>query len=146
MALILVKVEAQTIAKTLQDVEVDALVDPHPEKLSVVVVQTIADALTRVWVVEQVKKEADTLAGVKAFPCLDTLKKLQLRELSIRRFARFDKCRPKVLLTPKAISRQKHPSTCSLTEARVMAVMLGDTMGNVEAKVLLMRLLTRQKR
>lgn len=44
----LVKVEAQTIAKTLQDVQVDALVDPHPEKLSVVVAQTIADALTRV--------------------------------------------------------------------------------------------------
>ena len=42
----LVKVEAQTIAKTLQDVEVDALVDPHPEKLSVVVAQTIADALS----------------------------------------------------------------------------------------------------
>ena len=43
----LVKVEAQTIAKTLQDVEVDALVDPHPEKLSVVVAQTIADALVK---------------------------------------------------------------------------------------------------
>ena len=95
----LVKVEAQTIAKTLQDVEVDALVDPHPEKLSVVVAQTIADALTRVWVVEHVKKEADTLAGVKASTFLDTLKKLKLRELSIRRLARFHKCRPKVLPT-----------------------------------------------
>ena len=100
MALILVKIEAQTIAKTLQDVEVDALVDPHPEKLSVVVAQTIADALTRVWVVQHVKKEADTLAGVKPSPCLDTLKKLKLRELSIRRLARFDNCRPKVLPTP----------------------------------------------
>ena len=59
-----------------------------------------ADVLTRVWVVEHVKKEADTLAGVKAFPCLDTLKKLKQRELSIRRLARFDKCRPKVLPTP----------------------------------------------
>ena len=79
--------------KHCRNVEVDALVDPHPEK-------TIADALTRVWVVKQVKKETDTLAGVKACPCLDTLKKLQLKELSIRRFARFDKCRPKVLPTP----------------------------------------------
>ena len=96
----LVKVEAQTIAKTLHDVQVDALVDPHTEKLSVVVAQTIADVLTRVWVVEHVKKEADTLAGVKASPCLDTLKKLKQRELSIRRLARFDKCRPKVLPTP----------------------------------------------
>ena len=96
----LVKVEAQTIAKTLQDVQVDALVIPHPEKLSVVVAQTIADALTLVWVVEHVKKEAATLAGVKASPCLDTLKKLNLREFSIRRLARFDKCRPTVLPTP----------------------------------------------
>ena len=47
----LVKVEAQAIAKTLQDVQFDKLVGPHPEKLSVVVAQTIADALTRVWVV-----------------------------------------------------------------------------------------------
>ena len=100
MAFILVKVEVQRIAKTLQDVEVDALVDPHPEKLSVAVAQTIVDALTRVWVVEPVKKEADTLAGVKASPCLDTMKKLKLTELSIRRLARFDKCRPKVLQTP----------------------------------------------
>lgn len=96
----MVLILAQTIARTLQDVEVDALVNPHPEKLSVVVAQTIADALTRVWVVQHVKKEADTLAGVKASPCLDTLKKLQLRVLSIRRLARFDKCRPKVLPTP----------------------------------------------
>ena len=100
MALILVKVEAQRIAKTLQNVEVDALVDPHPEKLSVVVAQTIADALTRVWVVEPVKKEADTLAGVKACPCLDTMKKLKLTELSISQLARFDKCWPRVLPTP----------------------------------------------
>ena len=64
MALILVKVKAQRIAKTLQDVQVDALVDPHPEKLSVVEAQTIADALTRVWVVEPVKKKKLTLLQV----------------------------------------------------------------------------------
>lgn len=66
MAFILVKVEAKTIAKTLQDVVFVALVDTHPDQLLVVVAETIADALTRVWVEAPVKKEADTLADVKA--------------------------------------------------------------------------------
>ena len=43
----LVKVAAKTIAKTLQDMVVDALVDTHSDKLLVIVAETIADALTR---------------------------------------------------------------------------------------------------
>ena len=100
MALVLVKVELKTVAKTLEDVEVDLLVDTHPDKLSVVVAKTIADALTRAEVQAPVKPEADTLAGAKALPCLETLNKLKHLHWSIRRLARFDKCTSRVLPTP----------------------------------------------
>ena len=70
------------------------LVNTHPDKLLVVVDKSIADALSRVKVEAPVKTEADTLAGVKVFPDLDTL-----GYWSIRRLARFDKCRPRVLPT-----------------------------------------------
>ena len=59
--------------------EVDTLVDMHPYKLLVVLAKTIADALTRVEVEAPVKSEADTLAGVKAFPDLDTLNKVEAK-------------------------------------------------------------------
>lgn len=49
----------------------------YSEKLSVFVAKTIADALTRFGVEAPVKTEADTLAGVKAFPCLDRVNKVQ---------------------------------------------------------------------
>ena len=42
-----------------------------------VVAKKIPDALTRVEVEAPVKKEADTLAGAKAFPCLETLNKVK---------------------------------------------------------------------
>ena len=42
----LVTEEAKIVAKTLHYVDFDALFDTHPDKLSVVVVKSIADALT----------------------------------------------------------------------------------------------------
>lgn len=44
-----------------------------------VVAKTIADALSHVGVEAPVKTEADTLAGVKAFPDLDTLNKVEAK-------------------------------------------------------------------
>ena len=53
----------------------------HPDKLLVVVDKSIADALSRVKVEAPVKTEADTLAGVRVFPDLETLKKVETRVL-----------------------------------------------------------------
>ena len=77
MAAILVKVKAKTVGKTLHYVDVDALFDTHPDKLSVVVAKTIADALTLLGVEPPFKSKDDTLAYLKAFPCLNTLNKVE---------------------------------------------------------------------
>ena len=77
MAAILVKVEAKIVAKTLHYVDVDALVDNHPDKLLLVVAKSIADAITLLGVEPPFKTEADTLAYLKAFPCLHTLNKVE---------------------------------------------------------------------
>jgi len=47
-----------------------------------VVAKTIADALTRVRAEAPVKPEADTLAGVKANPFLNTLKEVEAEALA----------------------------------------------------------------
>ena len=70
-------VETNTVVKTLHYVDVDALVDTHPDKLSVVVAKSIADALTLLGVEPPFKTEADTLAYLRALPCLDTLNKVE---------------------------------------------------------------------
>ena len=72
----LVKVEAKTVAKTLHYVDVDALFDTHPDKLSVVVAKSIADALTLLGVEPPFKTVAVTFAYLKAYPCLETLNKV----------------------------------------------------------------------
>ena len=76
MAAILVKVEGKTVAKTLHYVDVDALFDTYPDKLSVVVAKSIADAVTLLGVEQPFKTEADTPAYLKASPCLDKLNKV----------------------------------------------------------------------
>ena len=65
MATILVKVKAKTVAKTLQHVEVEALVDTLPETLSDRVAKKIRDTLTCVEAQPQVKKvvEAEALVN-----------------------------------------------------------------------------------
>ena len=50
-AIMLVKVEGKTVAKTVQDVEVEALVHTPPHKKQEVVAKTIADELIRVRIV-----------------------------------------------------------------------------------------------
>ena len=50
-AIMLVKVEGKTVAKTVQDVEVKALVHTPPDKTQEVVAKTIADELIRVKIV-----------------------------------------------------------------------------------------------
>ena len=50
-ASMLVKVEGKTVAKTVQDVEVKALVHTPPDKTQEVVAKTIADELIRVRIV-----------------------------------------------------------------------------------------------
>ena len=50
-AIILVKVEGKTVAKTVQDVELEALVHTPPDKKEEVVAKTIADELIRVRIV-----------------------------------------------------------------------------------------------
>ena len=47
-AIMLVKVEGKTVAKTVQDVEVEALVHTPPDKTKAVVAKTIADELMQV--------------------------------------------------------------------------------------------------
>lgn len=60
----LVKVEGKTVAKTVQDVEVEALVNTPSDKTQEVVAKTIADELIRMRAKATVKKEADTLADL----------------------------------------------------------------------------------
>lgn len=50
-AIMLVMVEGKTVAKTVQDVEVEALVHTPPGKTQEVVAKTIADELIRVKIV-----------------------------------------------------------------------------------------------
>ena len=56
--------------------EVEALVDIFHDTLSEVVAKTIADTLTCV-VAEAPVKTTDTLAGVKAYLCLDKLNEVE---------------------------------------------------------------------
>ena len=75
-AIMLVKVEGKTVAKTVQDVEVEALVHTPPDKTQEVVAKTIADELIRVRVVlspllAQIVK--NTLSVIKAETPTDTL-------------------------------------------------------------------------
>lgn len=60
----LVKVEGKTVAKTVQDVEVEALVNTPSDKTQEVVAKTIAYELIRMGAKVTVKKEADTLADL----------------------------------------------------------------------------------
>ena len=60
--------------------EVEALVDTFHHTLSEVVAKTIADTLTCV-VAEAPVKTADTLAGVKAYLCLDKVKEVEAEAL-----------------------------------------------------------------
>ena len=75
-AIMLVKVEGKTVAKTVQDVEVKALVHTPPDKTQEVVAKTIADELIRVkivlsqWKAQSVK---NTLSVIKAETPTDTL-------------------------------------------------------------------------
>ena len=60
--------------------EVKALIDTFHDTLSEVVAKTIADTLTCV-VAKAPGKPADTLAGVKAYFCLDKLKEVESEAL-----------------------------------------------------------------
>ena len=69
MATILVKVKTKTVAKKLQRVQVEALVDTLPDTLSDRVAKKILDTLTCVEAEPQVKKvvEAEALVNTKAY-------------------------------------------------------------------------------
>ena len=69
MATILVKVKAKTVAKTLQHVEVEGLVDKLPHTLSDRVAKKIQDTLTCVEAEQQVNKivEAEALFNTTAY-------------------------------------------------------------------------------
>ena len=136
MAAILVKVEAKTVAKTLHYVEVNAVVDMHPDKLSVVVPKAIADARTRLRVEAPVKTEAGTLAGVKIFPSLDTLNKVETEAVVNTPACTFRQVQAKSVTSTLRDLKAETPVDLSLTKARVISVTPGDTMGNVECKVL----------
>ena len=69
MATILVKVKAKKVAKTLEHVEVEALVDTLPDTLSDRVVKKILHTLTCVEAEPQVKKivKAEALVNTTAY-------------------------------------------------------------------------------
>ena len=68
-ATILVKVKAKTVAKTLEHVQVEALVDTLPHTLSDRVAKKILETLTCVEAEPQVKKivEAEALVNITAY-------------------------------------------------------------------------------
>ena len=99
MAATLADVEAKTVGKPQGDVEAEALVDTLPDALSEVVAKTIAHALTCVQAKAPVKNEGDTLREWRLTQLSTHWSKVKLRHWSIRRLARFGKCRPRLLPT-----------------------------------------------
>ena len=99
LAATLPKVEANTVVKTLSDVQAEALLDMKAATLLKVVAKAFADTQTSLEIEVPVKTEADTLAVVQAYAHINTLNKVIAEPLAIRRLTRFIKCRPKALPT-----------------------------------------------
>ena len=97
----------KTVAKTMQDLQAEPLLDIKAATLLKVVAKAFADTQVSLHIEVLVKEKADTLAVVQAYPHINKPNKVVAEALAIRRLTRFYKCRSKALPTHSHATRNR---------------------------------------